>query len=233
MAQTGERSLSPPPAGRSILDASSVIYVTCFKSGTVQKFSSDGVSLGVFCNVADATGLAFDKDGNLFVSNDEAPGYSIQKITPDGGVSTFVTDGLNSPHGLAFDKDGNLYVANAQNATIEKYTPDGIGTVFEDASAGVMHPADLMFDSADNLWVTNAYGGSIERFSGEVCAGWHRDGICRRRIQRRLRHRDGQRGKRLHFQPGRRQRPPVCPGRNKPRRLLQCSAAHAARDVFR
>src|SRR6266850_3311020 len=90
MAQTGKRSLSPPPAGRSILDASSVIYLSCFKSGTVQKFSSTGVPIGVFCNVADATGLAFDKDGNLFVSNDEAPGYSIQKFTPDGGGYTFV-----------------------------------------------------------------------------------------------------------------------------------------------
>jgi hypothetical protein len=182
IAQTGKRSLSPPPAGRSILDASSVIYLSCFKSGTVQKYSSDGVPLGVFCNVTDATGLAFDKDGNLFVSSDEAPGYSIQKITPDGGVSTFVTDGLSAPHGLAFDKDGNLYVANAQNATIGKYTPDGIGTVFADASAGLAHPADLMFDSAGNLWVTNAYGGSngrgsVEKFAPDGTGTVFADGV--------------------------------------------------------
>ena len=170
IAQTGRRSLSSPAAGRSILDASSVIYLTCFKNGTVQKYSSDGMPLGAFCNVADATGLAFDKDGNLFVSSDEAPGYSIQKITPNGGVSTFATDGLSAPHGLAFDNDGNLYVANAQNATIEKYTPDGIGTVFANGSAGLAHPTDLLFDSVGNLWVTNAYGGldrkgSVEKFA--------------------------------------------------------------------
>ena len=94
------------------------------------------------------------------MSSDAAPRYSIQKITPDGAVSTFVTDGLNAPHGLAFDEDGNLYVANAQNATIEKYTPDGIGTVFADASDGLVHPTDIMFDPAGNLWVTNAYGGA-------------------------------------------------------------------------
>jgi streptogramin lyase len=165
-----EQASSHALAGRSVLEASSVIYLTCFKSGTVEKFSSDGLPLGVFCNVADATGLAFDKDGNLFVSSDEAPGYSIQKITPDGAVSTFVTDGLNAPHGLAFDKDGNLYAANAQNDTIEKFTPDGSGTLFADGGEGLAHPADLMFDSAGNLWVTNAYGGSNGKGSVEKFA---------------------------------------------------------------
>ena len=169
IAQNGTQSLSSPPAGRSILDASSIIYLSCFKSGTVQKYSSDGVPLGVFCNVADATGLAFDKDGNLFVSNDEVAA-SIKKITPDGAVATFVTDGLSAPHALAFDNAGNLYVANAQSATIEKYTPDGIGTVFADASDGVAHPTDLMFDAAGNLWVTNAYGGSDRKGSVEKFA---------------------------------------------------------------
>jgi hypothetical protein len=182
MARSGKRSLSPPPAGRSILDASTVIYLTCFKSGTVQKFSSTGVHLGVFCNVADATGLAFDKDGNLFVSNDEEPWYSIQKVTPSGGGSTFVTDGLSAPHGLAFDTNGSLYVANAQNATIEKYTPEGIGTVFADASAGVVHPTDLMFDSTGTLWVTNAYGGSdrkgsVEKFAPDGTGTVFADGV--------------------------------------------------------
>jgi hypothetical protein len=157
--QTNSKLFQPLPKGESSSDPSPIIYETNFKSNTVQAFSSAGASLGVFCNVVNPTGLAFDKAGNLFVSSDDAVGYSIQKFAPDGSGSVFANSGLNAPHALAFDKDGNLYVANAQNATIEKFTPDGVGTVFADASDGVAHPADLLFDVAGNLFVTNAYGG--------------------------------------------------------------------------
>jgi sugar lactone lactonase YvrE len=180
--QTNSKLFQPLPKGESSSDPSPIIYETNFKSNTVQAFSSAGASLGVFCNVVNPTGLAFDKAGNLFVSSDDAVGYSIQKFAPDGSGSVFATSGLNAPHALAFDKDGNLYVANAQNATIEKFTPDGVGTVFADASDGVAHPADLLFDVAGNLFVTNAYGGptrtgSVEKFTPDGIASVFADSV--------------------------------------------------------
>ncbi len=151
------------------IDPSTVIYVSNFKSSNVQKFSSTGASLGVFCNVINATGVAFDQAGNLFVANTKS-GNAIQKFAPDGSSSYFATSDLSAPHGLAFDRDGNLFVANTFNATIRKFTPNGVGTVFADGADGIQHPTDLKFDDAGNLWVTNAYGGptgtgSVQKFT--------------------------------------------------------------------
>ncbi len=163
VAQTGGLFFSKGPGGREIIDLASEVYLSCFKGGGVQKFTSDGVSLGMFCDVVGATGVAFDKNGNLYVAKDEAPDYSIEKFTPHGAHSTFATEGLSAPHALAFDNAGNLFVANAQNATIEKYTPAGVGTVFATASSGLVHPADLTFDTAGNLWVVDPFGGSDQK----------------------------------------------------------------------
>jgi sugar lactone lactonase YvrE len=180
--ETENQGLQSPISDESTSDPSSIIYETNFKSNTVQMFSPTGASLGVFCQVVSATGLAFDQAGNLFVASDDLAGYSIQKFAPDGSSSVFATSGLNAPHALAFDKDGNLFVANAQNASIERFTPDGTGTVFADASDGVAHPADLLFDAAGNLFVANAYGGptrtgSVEKFTPDGTATVFADSV--------------------------------------------------------
>lgn len=147
-----------------------IIYLSNFKSGSVQMFSSTGTGLGVFARVTYAIGVAFDQAGNLFVSSADPNGYSIQKFAPDGTGVIFATNGLNAPHGLAIDQDGSLYVANKQDSIIEKYTPEGVGSVFADAHDGLVQPVDLLFDASGNLFVTNAYGGatrngSVEKFT--------------------------------------------------------------------
>ena len=157
-------------AQRPDIDESTVIYESNYLAHTVHAFSSTGTDLGVFCSVANPTGLAFDQAGNLFVASDAVGGYSILKFAPDGSSTVFATNGLDAPHALAFDGDGNLYVANAQNDTIVKYTPDGASSVFADASQGLRHPVDLLFDSAGTLFVTNIQGGptmsgSVEKFT--------------------------------------------------------------------
>lgn len=158
---------SPSPDS---LDPSTIVFVSNFKGNNVQMFSSTGDSLGVFCNVLSATGVAFDPAGNLYVASTDKGGNNIQRFAPDGSGSTFATVGLSAPHGLAFDNDRNLYVANTFSATITKFTPDGVGTTFADGADGISHPTDLKFDAAGNLWVTNAYGGptgtgSVQKFT--------------------------------------------------------------------
>jgi hypothetical protein len=61
-------------------------------------------------------GLAFDTNGNLYVSN--IGNNTIEKFNSSGVGSQFnVTSDVNSPVGLAF-YGGNLYVANAGDQTI-------------------------------------------------------------------------------------------------------------------
>jgi len=142
-----------------VLPGTRTIYQTNYLSNTVEVFSLRGSDLGVFVTPAKPTGLVFDDAGNLYVSSDNPPGYSIQKFAPDGTGSIFATSGLSEPHALVFDTAGNLYVANQANNTVEKFTPDGVGTVFADANDGLVSPIDLAFDTAGNLYVSNAYGG--------------------------------------------------------------------------
>jgi hypothetical protein len=135
------------------------IYETNYQSGTVEIYSLRGSDLGTFVRVPHPTGLVFDGVGNLYVSSDKAPNYTIQKFTPDGTGTIFADSGLDGPHALVFDGAGNLYVANANGDTIEKFTPDGVGTVFADADDGLSTPLDLAFDTAGNLYVSNLNSG--------------------------------------------------------------------------
>jgi DNA-binding beta-propeller fold protein YncE len=141
------------------LPGSRTIYETNYLSDTVEVFSLTGFDRGAFATPAKPTGLVFDDAGNLYVSSDNPPGYSILKFAPDGRVSIFANSGLSEPHALVFDTAGRLYVANAANNTVVKFTPNGVGTVFADAADGLVSPIDLAFDTAGNLYVSNAYGG--------------------------------------------------------------------------
>jgi uncharacterized protein YecT (DUF1311 family)/DNA-binding beta-propeller fold protein YncE len=106
-------------------------------------------------------GMAFDRSGNLFVSEDD----TILKFTPDGHRSTFAS-GLIDPFGLAFDSAGNLFVSDMQSdrksGLILKFSPDGKKTTF---ASGLPQPSGLAFDSAGNLFVVDMSGGAILKFA--------------------------------------------------------------------
>jgi len=120
-------------------------------TNTIAKFSADLTYLGNFAiNLNQPWGLAFDRNGNLYVSN--SGNNRILKFTPEGAQTTFAVAGLNSPRGLAFDSAGNLYVANAGNGTIVKFPPSGfIGSVFAD---GLVSPTSIAIQPGVRLWAT-------------------------------------------------------------------------------
>ena len=129
-------------------------------------------------------GVAVDKYGNLFFTNDSL--NVVQKVTPDGHLSVFAgrTDapgffgdggpataaGLKYPLGLAFDKNNNLYIADNGNYAIRKVDTNGIITTFAGIGglygccfSGDGHHADsaqincvnLAFDKIGNLYFTD------------------------------------------------------------------------------
>lgn len=105
--------------------------------------------------------LAYDSAGNLFVSS--FYGNTVNKVAPNGTVTTFVSSGLANPEGVAFDADGNLYVANAGSGSISKIAPDGTASLF--VASGLSAPSGLAFDASGVLYVANAGSNSIAKVS--------------------------------------------------------------------
>lgn len=106
-------------------------------------------------DVPGANGIAFDKNGNLYVST-----FGLGKIymvPSTGGQGKVVVDKLLTPNGLAFDKKGVLYSANTRNGTIDRielYSNGTVKTVTEWVRDSKLLGADgLQIDSSGNIWI--------------------------------------------------------------------------------
>jgi sugar lactone lactonase YvrE len=123
----------------------------------VIEFNAQGTS-HLFAPVDNGISLAFDQNGNLYVSTIS----SILKYDALGNGTVFAS-GLNFPWGMAFDKSGNLYVAMEGDGSIMKFDANGHGTLFSHNNLPTA-PDAVAFDSVGNLWVATL-GGEIWRFN--------------------------------------------------------------------
>ena len=78
-------------------------------------------------------GIAFDKEGTLYVGNFGDGAVHKVLFNEDGSVKeSFVwaknPDQLVSTDGMCFDEAGNLYIADFSFNSIAKVTPDGVVT---------------------------------------------------------------------------------------------------------
>ena len=112
--------------------------------------------------VMNATGVAFDREGNLYVSS-RMEG-SIYKVTPSGQRSTYA-QGMGVATGIAFDRDENLYVGD-RTGTIFKISPDRQIFVFAtiEPSVAAYH---LAFSPAGDLYCDGAHHF---QFRSRACA---------------------------------------------------------------
>ncbi len=119
--------------------------------------------------ILNSTGLAFDPDGNLFVSS-RADG-AVYRVSPTGAITTFA-EGLGLATGLAFDTDGNLYVGD-RSGTIFKVSPTGQIFVYStlEPSMAAYH---LAFSGDGVLYVTGPTTSS-----NQIIHAIDRDGTAR------------------------------------------------------
>jgi sugar lactone lactonase YvrE len=151
------------PVANPALDAQGNIYAT-FSGTRGQKVSTSVFKIDLnrvmnpFLNdVLNATGLAFDRLGNLYVSS-RAEG-SIYKVTPDGQRSTYA-QGMGVATGIAFDRHENLYVGD-RTGTIFKIGPDREIFVFAtvEPSVAAYH---LAFGPTGDLFLTGPTTSSFD-----------------------------------------------------------------------
>ena len=145
--------------------------LSIFAGSTTQTGSLDGV--GSAARFTNLQGIAIDPSGNIYVSDYDK--YVIQKITPDGTVSTVAGlagtlgyvdgSGVNARfrniRGLACDNSGNVYIADDANSCIRKMTPNGVvSTVLS-----VVSPMSITVDGANNLYYTTLNNRFIYKYN--------------------------------------------------------------------
>lgn len=139
-----------------------------FTPGTVPMADRSINIAGITCLPA-TKALAFDKDGNLYVTSSckkELYKLPAASLTSSGTVTPSLTiTGLQTIDGLAFDKDGNLWVADGTADELLRFDASALsGTSAsptrrikarksdQPADLTALKPDMLAFDKAGNLW---------------------------------------------------------------------------------
>jgi sugar lactone lactonase YvrE len=123
-----------------------------------------------------ALGMAFDKQGNLYMASRGDVDSVILRISAEtlatgrfetGQVETFA-QGVDGANGLAFDREGNLYVSGGATGNIYIISPQGERTVW---ASGIKaeRPQQLItvnglaFGRDGRLYIANTSSGEINR----------------------------------------------------------------------
>ena len=118
-----------------------------------------------------ASGNAFDSKGNLLQAN--IGGNTVSKITPDGDVTLFASEGLQRPVGIVIDEEDTLFVANCGSGSIQRIDRHGNSSRFVESPL-LACPNGIAMDEKHNLYASNFYNGDVVRIS--------RDGVASRLV---------------------------------------------------
>src|SRR5215472_11307892 len=151
------------PVANPAIDAEGNVYVT-FSGSRGQKVPIAIYRIDPSYNVKpflhemmNATGLAFDLEGSLYVSS--RYDGTVYRVSPSGSMSSYA-EGMGVATGIAFDRDGNLYVGD-RSGTIFKIGRDRQIFVFAtiEPSVSAYH---LAFDDNGFLYVSGPTTSSFD-----------------------------------------------------------------------
>jgi hypothetical protein len=160
------------PVGNPAVDSFGNIYVTFSGSRgqktpvSVYKIDLNYTSRPFVSDVMNATGLAFDREGMLYISS-RYDGI-VYQVTPSGNVAVYV-EGMGVATGIAFDPDENLYVGD-RSGTIFKISRSRQIYVFAtlEPSIAAYH---LAFGNDGYLYITGPTTSSFDSISRVSPAG--------------------------------------------------------------
>jgi sugar lactone lactonase YvrE len=121
MLATGVHAVANPA-----VDSTGNVYVTLSGARgqetpvSVFRIEPNGEMRPFLTGIMNATGLAVDLDGNLYVSSRQEG--TVYQVTPSGAAKVYA-EGMGIATGIAFDAEHNLYVGD-RSGTIFKIAPD-------------------------------------------------------------------------------------------------------------
>ncbi|HEU4415280.1 MAG TPA: gluconolaconase [Candidatus Angelobacter sp.] len=151
------------PVANPAIDAEGNIYVT-YSGGRGQKVPVAVYKIDTSYNVKpfvselmNATGMAFDPKGQLYVSS--RYDGAVYRVAPNGAITTYA-EGMGVATGIAFDREGSLYVGD-RSGTIWRIAPDRQIFVFAtlEPSVAAYH---LAFSPDGVLHVTGPSNSSFD-----------------------------------------------------------------------
>jgi DNA-binding beta-propeller fold protein YncE len=111
-------------------------------------------------------GLAFDRQGDLYVTNVGEPFHEILEYGPDGMLKRTIGQqgDFDFPNGLAADADGNLFIADSNNGRVAEF--DGstrqVGAIAHGVGEGQLGlPRGLAIDDEQRLYVVDTSGQGV------------------------------------------------------------------------
>ena len=144
------------PSGLA-LDRTGSLFVSCRNDGTIHRVSADGRSEQWIEGMGVATGLAFDRDQNLYVGDRSG---TIFKINASREIFVFATlEPSVAAYHLAFHPSGELYATGPTTSSFDRVyriSQGGDVTIF---FRGLGRPQGLAFDRDGNLFVAASLGG--------------------------------------------------------------------------
>jgi sugar lactone lactonase YvrE len=144
------------PSGLA-LDKFGNLFVSCRNDGTIHKVSPDGRSEQWIEGMGIATGLAFDRNENLYVGDRSG---TIFKISPSREVFVFATlEPSVAAYHLALHPSGELYATGPTTSSFDRVYRISQGGDVTTFFRGLGRPQGLAFDRDGNLFIAASYGG--------------------------------------------------------------------------
>ncbi len=175
---SSEGKMSPAPAAKEILDASTAFLWALARDSKGNIYTGGGGlgatkaklfavdPKGTVKTLAELDGIAIQAiaiDAMDRVYAATSPDGKVYRVNAAGQVDVFYDPKAKYIWAMAFDKTGNLYVATGDQGEIHRVTPAGAGSVFFKTEE--THARSLAVDASGNLIVGTDPSGLILRVS--------------------------------------------------------------------
>lgn len=176
-------SFSPPrsdPASRmpvyvALDPGNGDVYVSDRSTKAIDVYDKDGNFRRPFepatkLDLFEPLGLAFDRQGNLYVSDVGGPIHRILVFDRTGAVIRTIGEKgqFNFPNGLVVDDRGNLFVANSNDGQVLVIDPTGkqIGLIPRGQADGELGlPRGVSIDDSGRLYVVDSTGQALQIYT--------------------------------------------------------------------